>query len=117
MMAALLLSGGACAVSSGALYPAGAPTRAAPNTPDHFMVGGMEPGSPLSEPQSDRACRNPMVDPRDGTRLTLKQSQPGSAGHIGDYEVPEGRYGVGRGELLRLNCSTGVAMGVVPPRA
>lgn len=78
------------------------------------MVGTIEPGGALSEPRESGACRNPMVDPRDGTRLTLVQSQRGGSGQVGDYRVPEGRYGVGTGELLRLDCGSGRPVGVVP---
>lgn len=113
-LAALLIVLGGCSVSSGGTYPADAPTRAASATPDRFMVGTIEPGGELSEPREDGACRNPMVDPRDGTRLTLVQSQRSAAGQVGDYRVPEGLYGVGIGELLRLDCGTGRPIGVVP---
>ena len=111
----LLLLSGACATSSGTIYPAGAPARAVSNTPDRFMVGTLEPGGPLSEPQPG-GCRNPMVDARDNTRLTLVQSQRDASGELGDYRVPEGRYGVRAGELLRLDSATGRAIGAVPPR-
>jgi hypothetical protein len=116
MVAALLLSSTGCALGSGSTYPAGAPSRAASDTPDHFMVGTIQPDGPLTEPQSNAGCRNPMVDPRDGTRLTLVQSQRSEGGQIGDYRVPDGRYGVPSGELLRLDCGTGRVIGVVPPR-
>ena len=78
------------------------------------MVGTIAPGGALSEPRESGACRNPMVDPRDGTRLTLVQSQRGGSGQVGDYRVPEGRYGVGTRELLRLDCGSGRPVGVVP---
>lgn len=32
---------------------------------------------------------------------------------LGDYEVPEGRYGVQQGELLRIECNTGEVVGIV----
>jgi hypothetical protein len=50
-----------------------------------------------------------MIDPRDHTRLTLIRS----AGGVGDYEAPPGRYGVQEGELLRLECATGRVIGIV----
>ncbi len=31
----------------------------------------------------------------------------------GDYSVPEGKYGVQKGELLRINCRTGEVLGIV----
>jgi hypothetical protein len=50
-----------------------------------------------------------MVDPRDGTTLKLIRSKDGR----GDYEVPPGRYGVGEGKLLRLDCATGRIVAIV----
>lgn len=50
-----------------------------------------------------------MIDPRDGTELRLVRSQAGR----GDYAVPTGRYDVAAGELLRLDCRTGEAIGIV----
>jgi hypothetical protein len=80
----------------------------ASGTPDHFKVGAWDLPT-AKEPKSGEGCRNPMVDPRDGTRLSLIRS----AGGHGDYEVPAGRYGVGEGQLLRLECATGNVIGVV----
>jgi hypothetical protein len=114
LTAGLLLLLGGCSVSSAGTYPAGVPARAASGTPDHFMVGTIEPGGALSEPRQSGACHNPMVDPRDSTRLTLAQSQRGDAGPVGDYRVPDGRYGVTASELLRIDCGSGRAIGVVP---
>jgi hypothetical protein len=54
-----------------------------------------------------------MYDFSDGTRLTLVSSQEG---RVGDYAVPDGRYGVGANEALRLDCNTGRVIGVVPRR-
>lgn len=106
----------ACTTGPVAMYPVDSPARAALDLPDQFMIGTIEPGGALSEPHRDGGCRSPMVDPRDGTRLILVQSGPGADGQVGDYRVPEGRYGVRAGELLRLDCGTGRAIGVVPPR-
>lgn len=55
------------------------------------------------------SCYSPMVDPRDGTSLRLVTS----SGGFGDYEVPNRKYGVNEGELLRLDCRTGEVIGVV----
>ena len=82
--------------------------EAATDVPDHFLVGTID-GEATTEPEAGQGCRNPMVDPRDGTRLRLVRS--GEA--WGDYAVPAGRYGVGEGELLRLSCATGRVIGVV----
>lgn len=87
------------------------PGRPAVDVPDHFVIG--EHGGPaVSEPSGGGECRSPMVDPRDGTRIQLVRS----SGGVGDYEVPTGRYGVGEGEVLRLDCATGRAIGVAPMR-
>ena len=106
----------ACASSSNP-SPANAPSRSATDVPERFLVGTISPGGTLSEPQPNSGCRNPMVDPRDGTRLTLVQSQPGGGTQIGDYAVPEGRYGARAGEVLRIDCGTGRVIGLVLRRA
>lgn len=77
--------------------------------PDHFVVGQHD-GPETTEPTPGGACRNPMVDPRDGTRLILFES---SSDGRGLYEVPPGRYGVGEGRLLQIDCGTGRALGIV----
>lgn len=58
----------------------------------------------------NNACRNPMHDPRDGTTLLMIRSFGDGRG---DYQVPDGKYGVRTGELLRINCSTGEVLGIV----
>ena len=113
----VLLCSAGCAASALSMYPTDAPVRAASDTPERFRVGSVDTAGVLTQPQRDGACRNPMVDPRDGTRLRLVQSRPVGDDHIGDYEPPVGRYGVKPGELLRLNCGTGEAIGVVPSHA
>jgi hypothetical protein len=82
--------------------------RTPSGTPDHFVVGTSN-GSATSEPTSGEGCRNPMVDPRGGTRLQLIRSAEGQV----DYEVPPGRYGVSEDELLRLECGTGRVVEIV----
>jgi hypothetical protein len=86
----------------------------------------------------DEACTVRLRDPRDtSTRLLLVRSQqvggdvtpntartsttdivpnqqPRHRDFRGDYAVdPPGRYGVGAGELLRLDCISGRALGIV----
>lgn len=78
------------------------------DVPERFLVGSHD-GLETSEPRPGEGCRNPMVDPRDGTQLVLDRATEG----VGDYEVPPGRYGVEAGSLLRLDCATGRALGVV----
>ena len=108
----LLLTTAACADRS-APQGTAATVRAAENPPDHFVIGtpdGDETTEPGASPTRD--CRSPMVDPRDGTKLTLVWSNAGQ----GEYEVLPGRYGVGSGEVLRLDCATGRVVGIAKRR-
>jgi hypothetical protein len=82
-------------------------------------------------------CSTRLTDPRDGTLLVLERAQPSGTGSFtegtrapardnvaptrvaqrdfrGDYSVsvPE-RYGLAPQELLRLDCVTGKALGIV----
>ncbi len=50
-----------------------------------------------------------MVDSRDSTEIRLERA----ISPRGDYTVPNGRYGVGDRELLRLDCNTGAVVGAV----
>jgi hypothetical protein len=79
-----------------------------PGLPDRFTP------PPVPGAESSTACLNPLTDPRDGTRLTLVRSRGVPPPPIGDYEVEGGRYGVGPGELLRVNCATWEGVGRVP---
>lgn len=75
--------------------------RKAIDTPAYF-------DSPVSVP-GERICKSPLTDPRDGTKISfLRASWP-----MADFEVPSGKYGVKSTELLRVNCETGEAVGVV----
>ncbi len=87
------------------------------DTPDHFMVAGSGIGKSV-EPKPGEGCRNPMVDPRDKTLLELRRSANG----IGDYRVMAGqdagmasgsKYGMSSRDLLRIDCATGKAVGLV----
>lgn len=55
------------------------------------------------------SCISPLIDPGDGSRITFIRSTSGKA----DYEVPRGKYGVEKGELLRVDCRTGKSLGIV----
>jgi hypothetical protein len=105
-----LLAAAGCAARQGA-HDTAAAARAPVDPPDHFLVGS-NAGNETSEPQPDSSCRSPLVDPRDGTRLRLVWS----SGGVGEYEVPAGRYGVGAGDVLRIECGTGRALGIVTRR-
>jgi hypothetical protein len=97
-------------MSTGSVYPVGASTRASTDAPARFLSEDM----PLSAAPADTipgsGCRSPLVDPRDGTRVRMLNSQR----TVADYEVPAGRYGVARGEGPRIECNTGIVVGVVP---
>lgn len=79
--------------------------RSAKDVPDLF-----DPPAGLS--WGDNNCKNPVIDPMDGTELILVQSRDG----IGDYRVTGRKYGVSKGELLRINCNTGAVLGIVRGR-
>jgi hypothetical protein len=76
--------------------------------PDHFRIAASGLGK-SEEPREGEGCRNPMVDPRDGTMLALQRS----AGGKGDYRVESGKYGLTSRQLLRIDCATGKAVGIV----
>jgi hypothetical protein len=81
-------------------------------TPDHFLaVEGDGGGSPV-EPVADGRCHSPLVDPSDGTRILMVRAENG----YGDYVVPDGRYGVGKDDILRIQCSTGRPVGIFTRR-
>ena len=77
------------------------PLRSAEDVPPAFATeSGDNPSS---------GCRSPLIDPRDGTRIVMLRS----GADRGDYRVPDGRYGVGTDEALRVHCPTGRVVGVV----
>ena len=95
-LAALLLAG--CGQTR---FPSDTEMRLARDVPDLFS---------FDLPLDRSRCLSPAIDPADGTRLALVRSREGR----GDYEVPTGRYGSRADELLRISCSTGRAIGLVP---
>lgn len=102
----LLISAG-CATSD---FAPNRILRPAVDVPERFWATEAKEGAESAESTSGTGgCRNPMFDPRDGARLTLVRS----GNQQGDYRAPAGRYGVGPGELLRIDCGSGRARGVV----
>jgi len=94
----LLLLG--CGLGRTETFPTTAAARPAEDAPASFTpadTGG-------------DACRTPLRDPRDGAEIVLVRSANG----VGDYAVPDGRYGVTARELLRLECGTARVLGIVP---
>lgn len=104
LIAAAACSFGGCSIATEDVWTA-REMRSASDLPPQFVTeDGVQP--------EESACRNPLIDPRDQTRLRLIRSISGGGGR-GDYEVTGGKYGVGPNELLRINCSTGEALGIV----
>ena len=85
---------------------AGSYPRTAVDVPDRFIV--VASSGPVERPAGE-GCRNPIVDPRNGSRLTLIRSADGR----GDYEAQPLRYGLGKRELLRVDCESGRVVGIV----
>jgi hypothetical protein len=79
--------------------------RLAQDTPVRFVT--------TDDVVPEDACHTLLLDPRDQTPLRLHRSTQFGMSHRGDYDVPAGRYGVQRGELLRLDCATGEVIGIV----
>jgi hypothetical protein len=85
--------------------------RPARGTPSRFVNIGPWTGDEPRDTMPGSGCLGRMYDFSNGTQLTLISSPDG---RVGDYSVPDGRYGVGPGEAMRLNCNTGRVIGVVP---
>ena len=79
--------------------------RSASDTPPAFIT---EDGVPPVQ-----SCNTTIIDPRDQTRLRLIRSAIIGGTYRGDYDVPDGKYGVRRDELLRVDCATGETVGIV----
>lgn len=80
--------------------------RPAENAPERFTLAD---SSAVTGTPGAATCRSPLVDPRNGARLTMQRADRGR----GDYSVPAGSYGVRGGELLRVDCSNGQPVGIV----
>lgn len=103
-IALTMVAAAACAhrtATSG--FPHAAPTRPATDAPERFAPPAAGAGA------ADGACRSPVRDPRSGAELRFVRSTPG----LGDYAVPQGAYGARAGELLRIDCRTWRAVGLV----
>jgi len=98
-----------CALGTSGTFPSSADARSASNVPFRFDPDPPAARVAPADTIAGEGCRNPMLDPRDGQRLTLVRSLGGE----GDYRVPMGTYGVRPGELLRLECNTGRVVGIV----
>lgn len=110
MKSILLLASGTVLLASCASvsYPTNAELLSASDTPEHFLV--LDPATGARSEPVGPACRNPLVDPRDGTKLRLVRSQSG----FGDYRPEKPLYGLAGDQLLRIDCSSGRAVGATP---
>lgn len=104
--AALAVLAAAC--NAVTIYPTDV-LRPAENAPERFVLAD---STAIRGTPGAAACRSPIVDPRNGARLTMARAYQGN----GDYTVPAGSYGVRAGELLRVDCATGEPIGVVRTR-
>ena len=99
----------ACGANSSSGLPGTTPLRAGMDLPAQFEppagFGRMSPTDTIS----GNACLSPMHDPRDNIEIKMVRAANGQA----DYKVPGGHYGVGAGQLLRLDCNTGRPLGLV----
>lgn len=87
----------------------GTVVRDAEDVPNHFEPKNPDHRILPADTIAGSGCLNPMVDPRDGTEVGMLRSVQGAA----DYAVPGRMYGVGAGELLRIECNTGRVLGIV----
>ena len=98
----------ACGASSSSGFPSATPVRAT-DVPVQFEppsgFGRLSPTDTIS----GGACLSPMRDPRSGVEIKMVRAANGQA----DYKVPDGHYGVGQHQLLRLDCNTGRPLGIV----
>ena len=91
--------------------------RAAIGLPTVFVpdTTGLKPGTAA---RGVEGCRVHLADPAFGTQLTLVRSTDKGGTptkYWGDYQVtPIDRYGMNENELLRIDCRTGQAVGIVP---
>lgn len=104
-----LLGLAACATRGMGSFPDDSAVHPAQALPERF-----EPVSPATrvapaDTIAGSGCTSPFRDPRDGTLLRMERAIAPRA----DYSVPAGRYGVGSNELLRLDCNTGIPIGIV----
>ncbi|MFN8653668.1 MAG: hypothetical protein U0133_17315 [Gemmatimonadales bacterium] len=101
-LAGLIL--GACSLGSSNTYPASAPVRPLTGLPATFAPVDSVTSGPAT-------CRGRLSDPHDGALLILRSSQ---GGQVGDYQAPEGRYGLRAAEYVRVDCATLRPLGGVP---
>jgi hypothetical protein len=90
-------------------FPPDDAVRPRATLPPFFAV--LEAGTPRPA-RPGEGCRSPLFDATSGATLLLERSRGGR----GDYSNLDGRLHLATGELVRIDCATGRALGVVPVR-
>jgi hypothetical protein len=108
LIASALILLSACGQGNSA-FPSPAPLAAGTDLPSQFEPPPGFSRLSATDTITGNACLSPMHDPRNGTEIRMVRAANGQA----DYKVPDGRYGVGAHELLRLDCNTGRPLGIV----
>ena len=108
LVAAQLLLLAACGQNNSS-FPSPTPVRAGTDLPAQFEPPTGFARLTLTDTIAGNACLSPMHDPRNKTEIRMVRAANGQA----DYKVPDGRYGVGKHQLLRLDCNTGRPLGIV----
>jgi hypothetical protein len=103
-LSCLLAVGCASVGRGGSNFPGDDTARPATDVPSRFTVGAAG-----ATPPTDGACHSPITDPRSGAQFRFVRADAGR----GDYEVATGQYGARAGELLRVDCRTWQAIGLV----
>lgn len=105
----LLQAGAMLSIGCGASRPWDFTPRPASGVPERFTTPEVR--------NAGIGCRTVLTDPRDDTRLQLFRStvvERRGPSYLGDdLVIPEGKYGVGSRELLRVNCDDQKPMGIV----
>ncbi len=98
----------ACAIGPSS-FPPNTSARPGVDLPTRFEPENRRLRVPDADTLAGNGCLTPLLDPRNGTAIVLTRS----GGGYGDYDVPANRYGVHEGDLLRLDCNAGTAIGIV----
>lgn len=100
----------------GTIAPWSQTPQPVPEVPDQFF-----PDSSFTiTPDLDPSCLVHLIDVETDTRILLiRSTYPARVSDstvnsaLGDYKVPDGRFGIGSDHLLRILCATGRPLGKV----
>ena len=110
MVSSLLAGALGCGHHGPETMPGPEAVRPASGAPARFEPGNRRALLQPADTLAGSGCLSPLIDPRDRGVARLVRS----AGGVGDYAGPPGRYGAGLDELLRIECNTGRLLGLVP---